>query len=124
MKKETVEVLNNKDAIAIDQDQLGIQGFRYSAKKDSLEIWMKPLTGNDWAVCFLNRYRNKTAELKFSWKDNPVVDTLTKRETNFGKINYSIRDIWTKKDIGTTQKEIVKSIPAHDVLFVRLSPIK
>jgi alpha-galactosidase len=124
MKKETVEILNNKDAIAVDQDQLGIQGFRYSAKKDSLEIWYKPLTDNDWAVCFLNRCRNKAADVKFSWKDNPVVDTLSKRETNFDKINYSIRDIWTKKNLGTTQKEIVKSIPAHDVLFLKLSPVK
>jgi alpha-galactosidase len=124
MKKETVEILNNKDAIAVDQDQLGIQGFRFSAKKDSLEIWIKPLTGNDWAVCFLNRCRNKAADIKFSWKDNPVVDTLSKRETNFDKVNYSIRDIWTKKNIGTTKNEIVKTIPAHDVLFVRLSPVK
>jgi alpha-galactosidase len=124
MKKETVDILNNKDAIAVDQDQLGIQGFRYSSKKDSLEIWIKPLTGNDWAVCFLNRCRNKAADIKFSWKDNPVVDTLSKRQTNFDKVNYSILDIWTKKNIGTTQKEIVKTIPVHDVLFVRLSPVK
>jgi alpha-galactosidase len=123
MSKETIEILNNKEAIAIDQDQLGIQGFKYSSK-DSLEIWYKPLAGNDWAVCFLNRCRNKVSEVKFSWKDNPVVDTLTKRETNFDKVNYSIRNLWTKKNIGSTQKELAVSIPAHDVLFVKLSAVK
>ena len=123
MSKETIEILTNKEVIAVNQDQLGVQGLKYSAK-DSLEIWFKPLTGNDWAVCFLNRSRHKASEIKFSWKDNPVVDTLSKRETNFDKINYSIRNIWTKKNIGTTQKELVVSVPAHDVLFLRLSPAK
>ncbi len=39
MSPQTKALLTNKSAIAIDQDTMGIQGFRY-AKKDSLETWV------------------------------------------------------------------------------------
>lgn len=122
MSKETIEILTNKEAIVVDQDELGIQGLKYSAK-DSLEIWFKPLSDNNWAVCFLNRSR-RPIEINFSWKDNPVVDSFSKRETNFDNTNYSIYDIWTKKMNGTTQREFVNTVPSHDVIFLRLSPVK
>jgi len=122
MSKETLEILTNKEAIAVNQDQLGIQGLKYS-EKDGLEVWFKPLSDNNWAVCFLNR-SHKKIEINFSWKDNSVVDSFSNRETNFDKVNYSIHNIWTRKNIGTTQKELVNTVPAHDVIFVRLSPIK
>jgi len=54
MSAETKEILTNKEVIAANQDPLGIQGFRY-ASKDSLETWIKPLKGGDWAIIFLNR---------------------------------------------------------------------
>jgi len=44
MSKTTLEILTNKEAVAIDQDSLGIQGFRQT-NADSLEIWYKPLKG-------------------------------------------------------------------------------
>ncbi|HEX8505857.1 MAG TPA: alpha-galactosidase, partial [Hymenobacter sp.] len=49
MKKETVDILTNKEAIAVNQDKLGVQGFRH-AVKDSVETWLKPLAGGRWAV--------------------------------------------------------------------------
>ncbi|NBP69403.1 MAG: glycoside hydrolase family 27 protein, partial [Cytophagia bacterium] len=53
MKKETIEILTNKEVIAIDQDALGIEGFRHTTI-DSVEVWVKPLVNEQWAVCFLN----------------------------------------------------------------------
>src|SRR5215831_6344429 len=53
MNNDTRMILTNKDAIGIDQDALGIQGFRY-ASNDSLDTWFRPLSNGDWAVCFLN----------------------------------------------------------------------
>jgi alpha-galactosidase len=38
----TIATLTNPEAIAINQDSLGVQGLRYS-RKDSLEVWFKPL---------------------------------------------------------------------------------
>lgn len=44
-----------------------------------------------------------------------VEDVKIKKET------YIVRDLWEHKSIGTTEKNLVKSIPAHGVLMVVLS---
>ena len=58
MSKETHTILTNKDVLAVDQDALGIQGFIYSTN-NGVEVWFKPLSGNAWALCFLNRTRRR-----------------------------------------------------------------
>jgi alpha-galactosidase len=44
MTPETLNILKNKEMIAVNQDKLGIQGFKYLSE-DGLEIWVKPLAG-------------------------------------------------------------------------------
>jgi len=53
MSKETLNILTNKEVIALDQDKLGIQALKF-ATKDSLDFWFKPLENGDWAFCILN----------------------------------------------------------------------
>lgn len=122
MSKETIAILTNKEAIAVNQDSPGIQGFKYSAK-DSLELWFKPLSKGEWAVCFLNRGA-KSRTISFLWKEHSVSDTFSKREINFNQTNFKIRDLWTKKDIGTTKKSFAGQVASHDVKLLRLSPVK
>jgi alpha-galactosidase len=122
MAKETVEVLTHKEVIAVNQDSLGIQGFRY-AVKDSVETWFKPLKNKEWAVCFLNR-STKPQAIEFKWRAQEVVDTIFDQQLEVKNTVYKIRDLWTKKDMGTTQKDIKTIVPAHDVLMLRLSAIK
>ena len=76
MTAQTDSILTNRDAIAIDQDTMGIQGFRY-ARKDSLETWAKPLGNVGWAICFLNRDNKpkvlpSTGKQKISWTQYPI----------------------------------------------------
>lgn len=119
MSPETREILTNKEAIAINQDSLGIQGFRYSVQ-DSLELWFKPLAKGDWAMCFLNR-KNSPQEVNFDWEQQAISDTLANRELDFGKEAYKIRDIWAKKNLGLTNGKALKAeVAAHDVLMLRL----
>lgn len=118
MTKETREILTNKEAIAIDQDALGIQGFKFSAK-DGLETWFKPLQNGDWAVCFLNR-SDAAQKINFDWAKNAVTDDVAKREAVFDKTTYRIRNIWTKTEMGTTKKPFTAEVPAHDVVMLRL----
>jgi alpha-galactosidase len=120
MSKETIEVLTNKEVISINQDALGVQGFRYSIK-DSVETWLKPLQGGDWAVVFLNRNRSKPVTIDFNWQANAVSDTLSKATLDAKKTTYKLRNLWTKKDSGDTQKPLQATIAAHDVLAFRLS---
>jgi alpha-galactosidase len=118
MSKETHEILTNKEAIAINQDTLGIQGFKYLFK-DSVEIWVKPLARGNWGVCFLNR--SETVEkINFNWKAQIINDELSGRNAQLDNTEYKIRNIWAKSDFGTTKKELQADIPAHDVLLLRL----
>ena len=50
MSKETAAILTNKAVIALNQDPLGVQAFKYAAR-DGVEYWFKPLkaaTGDSW----------------------------------------------------------------------------
>ena len=122
MTRETVNILTNRDVIAVNQDSLGIQALKYNTK-DSVETWVKPLKGGDWAVCFFNRSSQPKAVL-FDWKTNVVKDDLTNLQLDGSVTSYTIVDLWTKKILGTTSKELKASVPSHDVLIVRLSTLK
>lgn len=119
MSKETVAILTNKDVIALNQDSLGIQALRY-ANKDSMQVWVKPLKNGDWAVCFLNIAANPQ-QVDFDWKTNVVKDEVAKLELNAAATTFNITDLWTKKKLGTTKKNLKAVVPSHDVLVVRLT---
>ncbi|MBN1116577.1 MAG: glycoside hydrolase family 27 protein [Bacteroidales bacterium] len=121
MNAETLEILTNKEAIAVDQDALGIQGFKYMSM-DSVDVWVKPLADNDLAICFLNKGKNN-AEIEFNWKENTIVDDLKGFTYNFSESEYTLRDLWLKEDIGKTSKPLKATVPGYDVLMLRLSDI-
>jgi alpha-galactosidase len=121
MPKETKDILTNKDVIAIDQDSLGVEGFKYSAS-DSVEIWFKPLVNDDWAMCILNRSLNSRS-VSFDWNKETVSDSLSNRDAAFDKTTYSIRNLWTKEKAGTTKSKLKAEVPGHDVLVLKLSKI-
>ncbi len=120
MTKETLSVLTNKEVIAINQDSLGIEGFRATVN-DSVETWLKPLKNDEWVVVFLNRSKlSKT--LSQDWKTFSVTDEFSNRKIDTtGKDIYLLRDLWTQKSVGDTRKTYNAMIPAHDVLCLKLS---
>jgi len=120
MSAATKEILTNKEAIAIDQDKAGMEGFKYK-DVDSLEVWVKPLENNAWAVCFLNR-SHMPMNINFNWKDEIINDTLFNKTFNSKEHNYSIRNLWTKKDDGNTQKPLKAKLASHDVIMLKLNP--
>jgi len=119
MSKAVTEILTNKEVIAINQDALGIQGLKYAAK-DSVETWFKPLQNGDWAVCFLNR-KSTPQQINFTWADNIVDDKLSNRVLNAKTNTYKLRNLWAKKDVGDTKRLLSVTIPARDVVMLRLS---
>jgi alpha-galactosidase len=119
MTADTKAILTNKDVIAVDQDALGVQGWRY-ASKDSVETWFKPLNGGDWAVCFVNRSA-QPQKINFDWKNENVNDTLSSRQLNAGTTTYKIINVWTKENASTTAKAFVTTVPSHDVVMLRLT---
>ncbi|MCO4292516.1 glycoside hydrolase family 27 protein [Solitalea sp. MAHUQ-68] len=122
MDKETQDVLTNKDVIAVNQDSLGVQGFKHETR-DSVETWLKPMKNGAWAVCFLNR-STKVKSIEFNWQEKPIVDELSKRELNTAVRQYKMKNLWTKKDAGTTKKVLKATVQGHDVLMLALTEIK
>lgn len=122
MSPEVRDILTNKELIAIDQDPLGIQGFKYLVK-DNWEVWAKPLDKGDLALCFLNRTL-EPVKVDLDWKKYPVKDDKFHYYYLFNEKEYKIRDLWLKKEIGTTAKPFSTQIGAHDVIVLRLSPVK
>ena len=118
MSSETARILTNTDVIAIDQDKLGIQAFPALSER-SLEVWAKPLSGESWAICFLNR-GNDPVNLNFNWRDNTIDDAFTNRRLDTPKSVYKLRDVWTGKTAGTTNEPVKSVIQPHDVLMLRL----
>jgi alpha-galactosidase len=110
MKPEIRDILTNKAVIAIDQDPLGHEGFRYSKDKDK-EIWAKELSNKEWAVCVLNT------------GDAAATFTVDLRTLTFltGQY-YDVTDVWSGKALGGSAEPKPATIDSHGVLLLRLKP--
>jgi alpha-galactosidase len=71
-------------------------------------------------MCVLDR-STRPQKVKFDWKKEEVSDDLSKRETRFDTTVYKVRDLWTEKDMGTTEEALNAELLGHDVLMLRLS---
>ena len=126
MTQETRDIILNKDAIAVDQDTLGVQGLRYK-QEDGLEFWFKPLAGGRWAFCLLNR-TEETREYLLDWQAfNFTDEEVSGLSTRFDTQEYTIKDIWNKParknaKPATTRKAVRLTIPSHDVVMYILTP--
>lgn len=109
MSDEVRDILTNKEVIALDQDPLGKQGYQLMTQQGK-EIWVKELSNKNWAVCFFNSSDNPTP-FRINWSHLWVV-----------KGTHKVRDLWKKKDIGTTEKNIDFEVGSHDVVLFKLSP--
>jgi len=118
MSKTTADIVMNKEVIALDQDELGVEG-KSVGSDGNLEFWFKPLSNGDWAFCILNRGTD-AAKYTIDWKKLDLNDDLSKRSTDFDKAVYAVRNLWTKKNEGTTKKEKNVVVSGHDALVYRL----
>jgi alpha-galactosidase len=122
MSKKTQEILTNKNVIAIDQDSLGVEGFKIKSDNE-IETWVKPLQNGDWIICFLNRGK-VDGSITFSWNNVMIIDPVSKKEFAANKKVYSIKDVWAEQNVGTTEKDYISKIASHDVILLRLHPVE
>lgn len=108
MKPEDRAILTNTEAIAINQDPLGKAGYR-AVKNGDLEIWVKPLAGNEWAVGLLNR-SEKTAD---------ITANLTALGING---SFFVRDVWAHQDQGSVKDSVTRTVKPHETVLLRLVP--
>ena len=109
MTPEIRDILTNRDAIAIDRDPLGRQGFRYRADK-GIEIWAKELSNREWAVCALNGGDSRTS-LTLDWGGMTFLKGAY----------YKVTDAWAHKGVGANSSEAwAGAVDSHDVALFRL----
>jgi len=102
-------ILQNKEAIAVDQDPLGKMGFRRTPAGDT-EVWARELQGGDWAVGLYNKAVVNGTQISFDFK----LLNLTG--------SFKVRDIWAQKDVGVLTGSYSATVPYHGTAFVRLTP--
>lgn len=109
MDKEVLEILTHDELLAINQDKLGKQGYKHTDEGD-IEVWVKDLEGGDKAVCVLNRGEEA---VDWSLKWNQLLPE--------GSTTYRVRDVWERKDMGsTTDESYTFQLGVHGVQVVRL----
>ncbi|QOD60321.1 glycoside hydrolase family 27 protein [Polaribacter haliotis] len=112
MSKETIEIISNKDIIALNQSPFVYQARRLMDYGD-LEIWAKPLISTisgEIAVALLNRSKN-SKDITFSLK-SVGLDASKK---------YTIKDLWSKEVYPiSSEQEITRKVPSHGVIVLKI----
>jgi alpha-galactosidase len=126
MSTTTKEILTNKEAIAVDQDSLGLAGKRITS--GNTEVWVRKLCSQtsvkkdtNYAVLFFNRSNGGAANMSVSV--NQISQAVGGGIAD-GKV-YTVRDLWGHKDLGEWTAGTYSTpnpVPAHDVFMIRLTP--
>jgi alpha-galactosidase len=105
----TLNLLKNREVLAVNQDAAGIQGYQViSDQANLIEIWAKPLHDGSLAVGLFN-LNDKEQEISIGWSDLKISG------------NYTVRDIWTHTDIGEETDSYSTNVAPHGVQFIRLT---
>ncbi len=110
MTTQTIEILTNKEIIALNQDSSFVQGRRLFTEHN-VEVWVKPLAGkngNTQAVAIMNRGSQDT------------VFTLTAKALDIDK-SSRLRDLWLHKDLGPIGAGKVFTLPKHGVVALTIN---
>lgn len=109
MSDATLNILTNKEVIAVDQDPAGHEGYKLTDEGDK-EVWVKALADGSWAVVLLNR-GTEPAFITMKIKDLGIK----------GSDVYTVRDLWTHKQEDRKDGMVRSSVPAHGVEMYRVS---
>src|SRR5712692_4367956 len=106
MSPAILEILTNREVIAIDQDKDGKQGKEIWKSGDQ-EIWTRSLSGKAQAVALFNRAKDE-AKMTVRWADLGITRTR-------------VRDLWLHQDIESRGPDYTVSVPGHGVVMLRVS---
>ena len=110
MEPEILQILLNREVIAVDQDPAGKQARRASKSGDS-EVWVKELTDGSSAVGLFNR-GNTEASIAFKWTD-----------LGLNGAPEHVRDLWLHRDLQVSGPEYSVSVAAHGVILLKVSNV-
>lgn len=112
MSANTLAILTNTEAIAVDQDPAGEQGIFVGGIKDTNEVWSKPL-GYDFTtrgVALLNRETNTSASITCYFTNLAFQPDTT----------ATVRDLWGHTNLGTFTNSFTATVPAYGSMLLKV----
>jgi alpha-galactosidase len=126
MKPDILEILINKEVIAVDQDKLGKQAVRVfpavpadeaatisvkegrSATGGEIQVYARPLADGSHAVGLFN-LSAASAKVIVKWSDIGI------------KGSHKVRDLWAHADRGSFNGEYATDVPTHGVVMIKIA---
>jgi alpha-galactosidase len=138
---EVIEIVSNKEVIALNQDLLGVQGYKrtshavsknnhYERKNvrnfgansndnidgdendETVEVWAVDLKGGDVAIVLFNR-SSQTQQITATFEEVGMATGTS----------AGVRDLWAHQDLGIQNGSITATVDSHDVVALRLTPV-
>lgn len=109
MSSQTIEILTNKELIALNQDKACVQAERISTI-NQVELWLKPLyfkKGKQKAVAIFNR-------------NSDSVDYVLTNNSIQVSANATLRDLWQHANLGKMGDNRTFHIPAHGIVVLKI----
>lgn len=104
-----LNVLANDEVLAVDQDELGLQGTR-ALQNGKNEVWVKPLADGSLAVALYNR-GDVPSDVSATWADLKLT----------GK--RPVRDLWRQKDLEPTDSELKRTVAPHGAELFKIGAL-
>lgn len=116
--KQSLDILLNKEIIAISQDDAGaaVSYLPELSKEGSFQVWAGPLSSGkaEFAILALNEGPSST-NIEIPW-----AGILKLR--NSGRAKYKVRDVWAATNLGVVETGIsLKNISSHQTKVLVLS---
>jgi len=113
----TLSLLSSPEIIEVDQDSQCVQGSQVRVT-NGFEIWMKPLSDGTFAAVMLNTL-TVTQPVTILMADHLNGGDFWPAQLTKAKF----RDIYAGKDLGVFQDSFTATIPPHDAMIVRVTPL-
>eukprot|EP01063_Lacrimia_lanifica_P036143 TRINITY_DN7094_c0_g3_i1.p1 TRINITY_DN7094_c0_g3~~TRINITY_DN7094_c0_g3_i1.p1 ORF type:complete len:437 (+),score=56.28 TRINITY_DN7094_c0_g3_i1:72-1382(+) len=107
----SLEVLLNKDAIAVNQDPLGKAGWRLrkGGQYNTSQVWFRTLQ-DGYAAALYNSHDHLPADVTFDFA-----------MANLTAATYAFFDIWNGTSIGAQHTNFTRTVAPHGTLFYKLT---
>jgi alpha-galactosidase len=115
MSKTTRTILLNQEAIAVNQDSLGRQGYHVGKMfhgREAADVWAKPLADGSIAVGLFNLGEREGRRVTVAWESIGLHDRRP----------CLVRDLWAHEDLGVYRGDFSTRVDRHDVALVRITP--
>ena len=108
MSPSILEILTNREVIAVNQDKAGKQGRRV-AQSGEEEVWARALADGGHAIGMFNRSA-APATVSVKWAELGLKASPKKG-----------RDLWTHHDVTFNGAEYSATVPSHGVVMLRIA---